>query len=73
MHVGKWERSPQEKNCKACDKIISPVEYHLHAKFGIETIDPGINRIVVMRLCQKCVLEISTLSRSPQDVIDDSV
>ena len=73
MHVSAWEKSKQELVCKGCDVKITPDTYHLHAKFTIETKDPSVYRLIVMRLCQKCISEFETYAKSPQEIANETV
>lgn len=73
MHTSVWEKSTQTRTCKGCDVTITPDTYHLHAKFTIETNDPNIHRLITMRLCQKCISEFETYSKTPEEIADESL
>jgi len=73
MHTSVWEKSTQPRICRGCDANIPPETYHLHAKFTIETKDPSVHRLIVMRLCQKCISEFETYAKTPQEIASESL
>lgn len=73
MHTSVWEKSTQSRVCRGCDVTITPDTYHLHAKFTIETQDPSVHRLIVMRLCQRCISEFETYAKSPTEIANETI
>jgi hypothetical protein len=72
MYVSKWEKSNKIYICRGCDDEIAPLVSHLHAKFIVNSIDPKVNRLIVMRLCHQCIVDLK-YSKTPQEIADDSL
>jgi len=72
MYVSKWEKSNKIYICRGCDDEIAPLVPHLHAKFIVNSIDPKVNRLIVMRLCKKCIVDLK-YSKTPQEIANDSL
>lgn len=72
MYVSKWEKSNKTYICRGCDDEIAPLVPHLYAKFVVNSIDPKVNRLIVMRLCHECIADLK-YSKTPQEIADDSL
>lgn len=72
MHKGKWIKSTAMHICKGCDRKIAAGVNHLQAQFGIPRDDKVVAAITIY-LCEQCIDDFETYSKSPTEIANDTV
>ena len=72
MNRGKWITSQAMHTCKGCDRKIESGVNHLQAQFAIPK-DDKVTTAVTIYLCEQCINDFESYSKSPTEIANDSI